>query len=626
MIVRMSKVEIIGPKEDLLDTLALIQQTRAFQVEEEIHGGVNEQMEPYLKSLLFDSQSLAQRLFLEDLKHKIDRLCACLPPTTPRETYLNPVAILDSIAELVEKHAAACRELFQKKEALTAERQTLDRYATFLETVAPLMAGFEKEMELEFIGLELKDLKAVELLHRLANRATGGRFELQAAEGKEGTAIVLLGVERDRAGALRQALRQEQLPEFVPPSRLEEVPLVEKLPVMRQRLTEIADLQVQIDRQIATFASRWSPIYLKIQKWLVERLRLLQTTASLFQTKMCFFILGWMPSADLETLKTRLLERFGGKVSLEEKEILEQDVARIPVILKNPLYFQPFELFTRLLPLPRYSSFDPTPFIGIFFPIFFGMILGDIGYGLVLLLVALALVFLTRDKKMVVDAGKILGVCALYTIFFGWLFGECFGEWGSRLLGLEPICFDRRTAILPTLYFSLAVGIVHIVVGLLLGFIAAWRKKMKKEALFKLVSILVVLCLVALAASYHPLGSHLLRQPLLMVLLIALPVLLLTGGLLAPLEVLKHFGHIISYARIMAVGLTSVLLAYVANQLAGMAGSVLLGTVAAILLHAFNLLLGVFAPTVHSLRLHYVEFFSKFFETGGRRFRPLDKP
>jgi len=93
--------------------------------------------------------------------------------------------------------------------------------------------------------------------------------------------------------------------------------------------------------------------------------------------------------------------------------------------------------------------------------------------------------------------------------------------------------------------------------------------------------------------------------------------------LLAPFELVRHLGNIISYARLMAVGLASVLLAHVANSLAGQAGSAWVGITAAVLLHAFNIVLGVFAPTVHALRLHYVEFFSKFFETGGRPYRPL---
>lgn len=94
---------------------------------------------------------------------------------------------------------------------------------------------------------------------------------------------------------------------------------------------------------------------------------------------------------------------------------------------------------------------------------------------------------------------------------------------------------------------------------------------------------------------------------------------------MAPLELLKNIGNIISYARIMAVGLTSVLLAFVANYMAGRIGSVWAGITVALLLHIFNLLLGVFAPTIHSLRLHYVEFLSKFMEPGGKEFKPLGR-
>jgi V/A-type H+-transporting ATPase subunit I len=344
-----------------------------------------------------------------------------------------------------------------------------------------------------------------------------------------------------------------------------------------------------------------------------------------YETDRCFVLFGWMPSTGVEALRRALVERHGDAMVVEEKEILRQELEDVPVALRNPPYFRPFELLVRMLPTPRYTSIDPTPYVGIFFPLFFGMILGDIGYGLILLLVAAGLVFFVKERRTLRQAGQILLVSALYTIVFGVIYGEFFGEIGASLLGLEARWLDRRTAILPMLYFALAVGGVHVTVGLLLGFAASLRGHRTREALARLLSMLAMLCLAGVLASYFAPVAELFRKPLLTALLVIAPVLLLTGGLLAPFELLRHVGNVVSYVRIMAVGLASVLLAYVANRLAGAAGSVWVGVVVAVLLHAFNLALGVFAPTIHALRLHYVEFFSKFIETGGPRYQPLGK-
>jgi V/A-type H+-transporting ATPase subunit I len=243
----------------------------------------------------------------------------------------------------------------------------------------------------------------------------------------------------------------------------------------------------------------------------------------------------------------------------------------------------------------------------------------------VLLLVAAGLVAFGKGRRTVRQAGQVLVVASIYTVIFGALYGECFGELGARWLGIEQACIDRRTSIVPMLYFAVAVGAVHVLVGLVLGVVASFKGHRSREALFRLFSIVTLLCLAGVVATYFAPDPTPFRKPLLMTMLVIAPLLLLTGGLLAPFELLRHLGNIVSYARIMAVGLASVLLAYVANKLAGAAGSVWLGVVVAVLLHAFNLLLGVFAPTIHALRLHYVEFFGKFIETGGRRFEPLKK-
>jgi V/A-type H+-transporting ATPase subunit I len=205
------------------------------------------------------------------------------------------------------------------------------------------------------------------------------------------------------------------------------------------------------------------------------------------------------------------------------------------------------------------------------------------------------------------------------------LYGELFGVLGHRVFGLEPLLIDRHGSIMEMLYFTLAVGFIHILVGLILGITTSFRYGEKKEAVFKLTSVAIMLAIAVIvgAVFFPPLAYF--RKPMLIGLLIAIPLILVSGGLLAPLELLKHFGNIVSYARIMAIGLTSVLLAHVANSMVGIMGSIWAGILAGIILHGFNIILGIFAPTVHALRLHYVEFFSKIVSEGGREYRPLAK-
>jgi V/A-type H+-transporting ATPase subunit I len=216
-------------------------------------------------------------------------------------------------------------------------------------------------------------------------------------------------------------------------------------------------------------------------------------------------------------------------------------------------------------------------------------------------------------------------VASLYTLFFGFLYGEFFGDLGESWLGLHPLWFERGKAVLPMTVFALTVGVVHILLGITLGALAELRRHRPRQALLKLAMLIAVLLLVLATLGWLYPQSWLATGPLLIGVGILMPVLIAAEGLLAPLELLKTMGNIISYVRIMAIGFSSVMLAVVANRLGGMTGDILVGILVAGLLHAFNLLLGVFAPSVHALRLHYVEFFSKFLDLGGRRFEPWDK-
>jgi V/A-type H+-transporting ATPase subunit I len=626
MIARMVKVEIIGPNEQLMETLALVRELGVFQFDPDITCFVTAGEEEKVRALYLDEKTVAERIFFEDLKAKIDELSACLPQVEMRESYLDPGSVLDSVAATVQRHGVTCREWRRKREALQKELAELSSYSVFLGALEPLLARMGPKIGLDFIGVTIRDPAALEELMRALTRLTQGKFEIITVKAEDGTLIGLITLEQGLADKVRQSLGDQHVPELTFPMELADLPFPEKIRHLRARLAEVNGEIAAIDRELTQFALRWGAIYERVRRWLAERLSLHTNMAYLHQTGMCFFIHGWTPAADVARLCSALGRKFGGAVIVEEKQILEQDLDLVPVTLRNPPYFRPFELFSRLLPLPRYASLDPTPFIAICFPLFFGMILGDAGYGIVLMLLALILAQVYKKRDMVRDAAKILFISAGYTVLFGIFYGECFGELGAKLLGMEgAFIVERRLAIIPMLYFALSVGMAHVTLGLLLGFITAVKRKTGREALYKLVSIVVMGCLLVLFLSLSGILPRLLARPLTLALLFLIPVLFFAGGVLAPLELLKTIGNIVSYARIMAIGLASVLLARVANRFAGMTGNIAVGVLLAVVFHTVNIVLGVFSPTIHALRLHYVEFYSKFVVPGGRKFEPLRK-
>jgi V/A-type H+-transporting ATPase subunit I len=294
----------------------------------------------------------------------------------------------------------------------------------------------------------------------------------------------------------------------------------------------------------------------------------------------------------------------------------------VPVVLANPAFLRPFERLLALMPTPRYGTTDPTPWLALFFPLFFGFILADVGFGVIALAVALAIRLRGRGGAAERDLAAVALACAASATVFGVLFGEAFGELGA-CVGLHPILLDRRRAYMVFLWIALGLGAVHVLLGMALGIADAARARHSREIAARSLRLAVILVAGATGAA----AAGILPPPILRWTLALLGVLVAAsvaaGGFLAPLDAVLGLGNVLSYARLMALGLASAMLAEVANRMAGSVRPAAIGLAFAILLHAINFTIGLISPVIASLRLHYVEFFEKFYEGGGRPYHPL---
>ena len=441
MIVKMARVVAIGPKEDLMAFLALIRQRGILHIDDRPPDKVNgEDIKSRLKTLHLDRKVLSRRIFFEELRDKINQLFSLLPPTTSRSPFLSPENIADSLAETVDQHLRQCRLWRDRLEELRRQIVALRHFNEFLTAIAGIIPEGMENSSLDHIGVEIRDQKAMEELERLGVKVTGGRFELATAMTDDHQLVGVITTEKEFIEKIRAALKGQQINDYALPADLQGLTFPEQRAAARRLLPLYNTEQEALTDKLTVFSKRWRGIYLLVLDWLDEQLALISATASLFETEMCFVISGWLPLAELTTLNRVIETEFAGRVIVHEEEIHEQDLAHVPTMLRNRGYFEPFELLTRMLPIPGYGSFDMTPFIGLFFPIFFGMMLGDMGYGLLLLVVALILAKGVRNKTLQ-DVGKIFGVAAVYTIIFGWLFGECFGFWATGSSALNRCCW-----------------------------------------------------------------------------------------------------------------------------------------------------------------------------------------
>jgi len=376
-------------------------------------------------------------------------------------------------------------------------------------------------------------------------------------------------------------------------------------------------------------------------------LTLLHAKKKILQSGRLATLKGFVPKKKLQTLRTKIDSTLKGNSLVFENEVAVS--ADPPTLVRHNRFVRPFEEITKLYGLPHYDELDPTPIIALTFPLIFGLMFGDIGHGLVLLIGGLLFGFLIKNQSGIKNVCWILAACGLGAIFAGFLFGEFFG-----LQVFAPIWFNPFDNVLMFLIFSLFVGIIQIMSGLALELIDhALKRNLMDILLTSIPKIAFYAGSVYLIATYQLNFGAWLSGPILFALV---PFLVFAFGKTAVFAISKAswrsiniqkdpvtfserlfesgdlvtrlLSNTMSYTRILALLMAHWALIMATYSIAGLAadGS-LLGLVASGVIivggNIFVIALEGLIVFIHSLRLHFYEWFSKFYQGTGTPFSPF---
>ena len=360
-------------------------------------------------------------------------------------------------------------------------------------------------------------------------------------------------------------------------------------------------------------------------------LRREEAKSRLVGTDKVFSLEGWLPADRCAALE-KALEPF--TCAIETREPTEDEYPQVPVQLKNNKLTRPLNMVTEMYSLPAYGTLDPNPLMAPFFILFYGIMMADMGYGLLMMIASVIISKKYRPKGTSGELFSLLGLCGISTFIMGALTGGFFGDFLTQLVAIVspgtvfalPKLFDPLDDLTMILIGSMALGMVQIVTGMAISLIEKCKRKKFLDAFFEEITWWIVFIGIALLA----LGKGVAVLYVGCALVLLGPIVQGKGwgkltGVFGSLynHVTGYFGDILSYTRLMALMLAGSVIAQVFNMLAAMPGNVIAFIIISMLGNAMNFGLNLLGCYVHDLRLQCLEFFNKFYVDGGKPFRPM---
>ncbi len=625
--VSMTKVSLVGLKEDRERIVGAIHDLGVFQVE------------PVAKETLefvAPEHGSDQARAVADQMIRFRGLRSALPtsPPGPPQAFADLPAILAATGRVpIDDEVGALKReedsLLTERKSLTDQIDLLTRYSFYQDRLELLFGRSIVSLFGEAKPEKFEEFRSQ--LPALAHILTG------PVGADTGFVLSVPVPDADTVGRLAQRLG---IPLTAAP-RLTGTPS-EARPPLEARRTAVDARLGEIRHRLGEISAQWFATVLALEEALTIENRKFEAYGRLGAGERTFTIEGWVPKRDLPRLEEAVGAASGGSAQIFPLATTE----RAPTLMDNPSGVRKYEFFIRFYAIPQADEWDPTWVFALAFPLFFGLMLGDVGYGLVILLVSLWFIAgfpgaakLPKAPKNMIKtivspwAMREIAYClvpgCLLAIGAGVLFDSFFGFHFYP----NPI-FDPIAKIAQLLLLAGYIGVAMVTMGFALGALKEYYHHHRRGVVGKIGGIVLTWGIALFGLSVLRSQTSFTADPgyTIGLALTIVGVLLLIGGegvMIGGLGIIEVVSHILSYTRLIGILLASVILALVINEIAQGAiyGGAIFGIIGGVVLlivgQGFNIIIGVFEPGIQGARLLFVENFSKYCEGNGRPFRPL---